>query len=177
MRFGLDIAPEPYTVTLACDDSPEGERIRWSLRPLRQREMDAALDSAGPEPMAGREPHGRWVAWVREGAPEPCPLSSEDLASAAALRSWAIDRAWAVVSAALVAVDGHPVEDARTWLGAHLTPEAWVPTVVLELAAHAQEVVGLSPKARASYGSPSGSGGTAPAGGGGAGTAPAPPSC
>jgi len=177
MRFGLDMHPEPLTITLACDDASDGDRIRWTIRPLRQRELDAALDSAGPEPLSGREPQSRWRAWVLGGCEGPCPLTEEEAAEALALREWALAQAWAVVSAALVAVDGHPVADARTWLEEHLAPAAWVPTVVLELAHHAREVVGLSPKARISYGSPSGSGGTAPAGGGGAEIAPAPPSC
>jgi hypothetical protein len=160
MPISFDRAPAPVTVTLECEGGEESERTRWSIRPLSPAELAAAVRTAGPVPVRGR----RVLQSEREGVPIETP---EDAEAADEARRWVMRHHEALACAALVAVDGETVTDAAALLQS-IRPASLHPSVVLELGRHVQELSDLSPKERASYGSPSGSGGTVGAEGGSA---------
>jgi hypothetical protein len=156
----------PVTVTLDCDTGPEEERLRWTLRPLTGREYDAAVSRAGAMPLRGSRAH---TAALRGEE-----LDEEALAAAENFGGWALRVAWQLAIASLVAVDGEPLPDPGAALDT-LQPQSLWSLAVLQLGAHVRELSSLCPKARACYGSPSGSGGTQSGEGGSAPTATAPP--
>jgi hypothetical protein len=108
---------------------------------------------------------------LSSGAP---PSTPEDEAAAAQALEWTYDHHRYLCEYALVAVDGQAVDDAAAVLNS-IRPASMYPSVIIELGSRVLEVSELSPKERASYASPSGSGGMEAGEGGGATSAKTPP--
>lgn len=179
----FDLDPEPVTLTLKCDDSPEAERVRWTLRPLTAPELDRARASAGPRPVRGfRVLQEMGAAASKALDPETAralrraheeALPPEDVAAVAQAVEWLAAHNLALVCAALTHIDGAAVDARRALEG--IRPASMQAEVVQELAAHVLALAELSPKARSTYASRCGSAGTPTDAGGSAPTAPETP--